>query len=217
MKLYITAFSGFLLLASCSSTKITSRWKADVKPQSSFTNIMAVVVAGNEESPLIEKMEKHIAGDFSTLGYKGLSAFHEFGPKTLKDLNESALLAKLKEKGIDAVMMVSLLNKAKEKYYVPSRMQRTPYAYYNDRFERHYGVIYDRTIIPGYYAEDTRYFWECSFYDIHTGRLLYSAISESFDPGSVEILAHQYGFWMVNDMVKEEIIVDKVSQAASQE
>jgi hypothetical protein len=214
MKVYTIAAVVSLFLVACSSTKITSRWKADVKPKTTFTNIMAVVVAGDEEHALIEKMEKHIAGDFSMMGYKGLSAFQEFGPRTLKGMNEPALIAKLNEKGIDAVMMVSLLNKTKEKYYIPSRMQRTPYAYLNDRFQRHYDIIYDRTIVPGYYAEDTRYFWECSFYDIHTGQLLYSAISESFDSGNLEALAHQYGSWMVNDMIKENVIIDKVSQAA---
>ena len=216
MKFFFISFIGALTLFSCSSTKITSRWKADVKAQSAFTNIMTVVVAGDEERPLVEKLEKHIAGDFKRMGYTGLSAFQEFGPRVLKGLNESAVIAKLNEKGVDAVMMVSLLNKTKEKYYIPSRMQQTPYAYYYDKFERHYDVIYERTTLPGYYVDGTRYFWECSFYDIHTGRLLYSSISESFDPGSLEALAHQYGSWMISDMVKEKIIVDKVSVASFQ-
>ena len=216
MKFFLIAIVTVVLFSSCSTTKITSRWKADTMPQASFNTVMAVVVAGNEDRPLIEKMEKHIAGDFNLMGYKGLTAFQEFGPKTLRGLNEPALIAKLNEKGVDAVMMVSLLNKTKEKYYVPDRMQRTPYAYYNDRFQRHYDVIYERTIVPGYYAEDTRYFWECSFYDTRSGKLLYSAISESFEPASLDGLAHQYGSLMVSDMVKEKIIIDKASQSTFQ-
>ena len=216
MKFFLTVIAGALILFSCSTTKITSRWKPGVKPQSSFTNIMAVVVAGDEDRPLIEKMEKHIAGDFRMMGYKAVSAYDQFGPKALKGLNEPALIARLNEKDVDAVIMVSLLNKTKERYYIPGRIQQTPYAYYNDRFQRHYDIINERTAIPGYYVEDSRYFWECSFYDTKTGRLLYSAISESFDTGSIETLAHQYGSLMVSDMVKEKIIVDKKAKSGFQ-
>jgi hypothetical protein len=215
MKLKLISIAAALVLFSCSTTNITSRWKAqDISPQSSYRDIMALVVAGDEDRPLVEKMETHIVGDFKLMGYSAYSAFTEFGPKALKGLNEPALMARFSDKGVDAVMMVSLLNKQKEKYYIPGRMQQTPYAYYYDRFHRHYGVIIERTVTPGYYAEDTRYFWECNFYDVKTGKLLYSSISESFDPQSLDGLAHQYASLMISDMVKEKVIPDKAAKAA---
>jgi hypothetical protein len=215
MKFKLITIAASLILFSCSTTNITSRWKAkDISPQSSYRDIMALVVAGDEERPLIEKMEKHIAGDFNVMGYNAYSAFAEFGPKALKGLNEPALMAKFSEKGIDAVLMVSLLNKQKEKYYVPGKMQQTPYAFNYDRLYRHYDIMTERTVAPGYYAEDTRYFWECNFYEVRSGKLLYSSVSDSFDPQSLDGLAHQFGSLMVSDMVKEKVIVDKVAKAA---
>jgi hypothetical protein len=214
MKLNLIAVALLLLPAACSTTKITSRWKAPgVTPISAYRDILVLVVAGEEDKTLISKMEKHMAGDFVLMGYSAYSALSEFGPGALKGLNESAIVAKFQERGIDAILLVSLLNKQKEKYYVPGRMQQTPYADYYDRFPRHYDVMMERIVTPGYYSFDTRYFWECSFYEARSGKLLYSAISESFDPQSLESLAHQFGSRMVSDMVKEKVIVDKIDKA----
>jgi len=206
----ITAVFLSIIAYSCSTTtKISSRWKPGLAPQTNFVTIMSLVVAGDSERPLREKMEKHVAGDFTTHGYTGISALATFGPKALTGLNEHALMEKIKEKNVDAVLLISLLNKKREKYYVPAKAQETPFAINYNKFSSHYNTINERILMEGYYTEDTRYFWECSLYDVQTGKLLYSAISESFDPGSTETLAHQFGLEMIKDIIKQEIISDK--------
>src|SRR6187551_666155 len=102
----ITAAISLLLFYSCSTTKISSRWKPGLEPQANFVTIMSLVVAGDAERPLREKMENHIAGDFTSHGYIGISALTAFGPKALTGLNEQAIMQKMKEKNIDAVMMI---------------------------------------------------------------------------------------------------------------
>lgn len=52
----------------------------------------------------------------------------------------------------------------------------------------------------------TRYFWETNLYDLRTGDLLCSVQTESFDPLSVEAMAHEYGKLIVADMVNNDIL-----------
>ena len=59
----------------------------------------------------------------------------------------------------------------------------------------------------GYYAEDTKIFWESNFYDLRDKKMIYSSQSRSFDPGSKESLAHYYGVLMANSLVKSRVLI----------
>ena len=54
-------------------------------------------------------------------------------------------------------------------------------------------MMNSRVYQPGYYVNDTRYFWESNLYELKTGQLLYSIQTQSFDPSSTESMAHEYG------------------------
>jgi hypothetical protein len=62
---------------------------------------------------------------------------------------------------------------------------------------------------PGYYTEQTNYFWESNFYDLTTKELQYSVQTRSFDSKSAESLGHEYGKLIVDDMVKHNLLVKK--------
>ena len=66
--------------------------------------------------------------------------------------------------------------------------------------------MYDRFYEPGHYQADTKYFRESNFYDLGTKQLLYSVQTQSFDP-STQSLAHEYGKLIVNNMVKDHVLV----------
>jgi hypothetical protein len=67
--------------------------------------------------------------------------------------------------------------------------------------------MYDRVYAPGYYAINTKYFWESNFYSLEGRQLLYSAQSQSFDPVSAQALGHEYGQMIARDMVKKNILL----------
>ena len=118
-------------------------------------------------------------------------------------MKEAEVLDKLSNSGVDAVITVVLLDKNKERYYVPGRVYYSPYTIYQRNFWGYYTTIYERIYTPGYYQVDTKYFWESNFYDLKNKNLLYTVQTETFDPESVEILAHEYGLLIVNDMNKK--------------
>lgn len=146
------------LFCACTSIKITSTWVAPGADTVQFKKIMVVGLINESDRSLLEKMEQHLANDLNALGYQAVSAFQYFGPNKLKNLSEHEIYQKLAKEKVDAVMTVVLLNKEKERNYVPGNIMYSPYAVYSNRFFRYYHVIYRRIEYPGYYTQSTKYF-----------------------------------------------------------
>ena len=123
-----------------------------------------------------------------------------------RNLSEDTVIKKLEGTGVDAVLTIVLLNKTKEKYYVPARVYYSPYIMYHHHFWGYYNTMTARIYSPGYYTYDKKYFWESNLYDMNTKELIYSVQTESFNPNSSEQLAHEYSDLIINNMSKNKVI-----------
>lgn len=177
-----------------------------------YHKILVLGLINEPDRTIREKMEEHIVGDLKGLGYNAVCSCNEFDPKAFENINEQEALEKLSNSGIDAVLTVVLLDKAKEKYYIPGRVYYSPYVIYHNRFYGYYRTMYDRVYQPGYYETSTKYFWESNFYTLEGKDLLYSAQSQSFDPASASSLSHEYGEMIVKDMVKNNVLTNQKNQ-----
>jgi len=195
------------VLFSCQTSKITNSWTAPGISPKQFNKILVLGVLKDNDHDLQTKMEKHLAGDLKDLGYVAYAASEEYPPGTFVKGDTARAVEAINSKGFDAVLTIVLLNKEKERYYVPGRIVYSPYFTFHDRFSRYYYTMYDRIYTEGYYTTDTRIFWESNFYDIREKRMIYSAQTRSFDPGSKESLAHYYGLLIAENMVKNNVIL----------
>jgi hypothetical protein len=195
-----------MLAVACSSSKLTTSWKADNLVTKKYNKILVLGLINEPDRTLREKMEEHLLGELKALGYNTICSCDEFNPKTFEDMTEKQALDKLANSGVDAVLSIVLLDKEKERYYVPGRIRYSPFTIYRDHFWRYYRTIYERVYTPGYYVENTKYFWESNFYEIESKNLIYSAQSQSFDPVSAQSLAHEYGKIIIKDMVTKNIL-----------
>jgi hypothetical protein len=206
-------FAALFIFSSCTSSRITSSWKSpDLQPKK-YKKILVLGLLKETDRPLRERMEEHIIGDLKNLGYDAVCSCIEYDPKAFNNMKEEEALQKLDAGGIDAVLTVVLLDKTKERYYVPGRVNYTPYTIYNRHWWGYYSTMYGRIYEPGYYEVSTKYFWESNFYDLGTKQLLYSVQTESFDPGSAQSLAHEYGKLIINSMVKDQVLTDQAKVA----
>lgn len=195
-----------LIFAGCTSSKITSSWKAKDAEPKFYSKILVLGLIREKDRTIQENMENHLVGDLKNLGYNAVSALKEYGPRAFYKMNEEEVIARLKNSGVDAVVTIVLLDKEKERRYVPGLINYSPYGYYYNRFWGYYGTMNRRIYEPGYYVTDTKYFWESNFYDMVTGQLVYSVQTQSFDPASSEMLGHEYGQLIVKNMVKNKVI-----------
>ena len=198
-----------LLLAGCVSSKITSSWKAPDMVAREYKKVMVLGLIHEADRNLREDMENHLMNDLKDLGYNALSSYKEYGPKEFERMDETEALMKLKSSAVDAVVTIVLLDKEREKRYVPERMFYSPYGYYYNHFWGYRSALYVRIYQPGYYITNTKYFWESNLYDMQTQKLVYSVQTQSFDPDDTNLLAHEYGRLIVKQMAKENIIPDK--------
>jgi hypothetical protein len=200
---------GLLLLGACSTSRVTHSWRSGI-PVKNYSKILVIAISGETDPSTRQRMEDHLTGDLKNQGYNAVAAFKEYGPKAFRNLSEEAVLDKIQNSGFDAVITIVLLDKTKERYYVPGHAYYySPYSGYYRRFWGYYNTMYNRVYAPGYYVTDTRYFWESNLFDVANKELIYSVQTESFDPASSETLAHEYGKLIVKDMVKHQVLSRK--------
>src|SRR4249920_1854794 len=148
------------LLFSCQTSKITATWTDKNVSPKKYSKILVLGVLKDDDRELQSKMEKHLAGDLNDLGYSAFGASDAFPIGTFVKGDTAKAIEALNSKGFDAVLTIVLLNKEKEKHYVPGRVIYTPYAPYHDRLDLYYYTMYDRIHTEGYYETGTRIFWE---------------------------------------------------------
>lgn len=200
--------AGILVLATmgCASSRITHSWKSANAVATKYNKIMVVALTNSSDLGLRNEMENHLIGDLSERGFTAISSLKDYGPKSFENMKEDEVIAKLYNSGVDAVITVVLLDKQKERYYVPGRVYYSPYTIYHRRFWGYYTTIYERVYSPGYYQTDTKYFWESNLYDMTKKELVYSVQTESFNPGSSSELAHEYGKIIIGDIMKNNLL-----------
>jgi hypothetical protein len=201
----------FLVSGCGPSSRITSSWKAENVQPRKFKKVVVLGLVRENDRTLREKMEQHLVGDLKDLGYDAVCSCDEYNPKAFENMNEEQAVSKLRTSGVDAVLTIVLLDKTKERYYVPGRVYYSPYTMYQGHFWRYSRTMYDRIYTAGYYATDTKYFWESNLYDLEANNLVYSSQSQSFDPATSESLGHEYGQMIVKDMVKKNVLGDMKS------
>lgn len=195
-----------LVAVGCTTSKITSSWKESSHVAKLYNKVMVLGLIRDADRTIQENMENHLVSDLKDLGYNAVSSMGEYGPKAFDNMTEEEAIGKIKNGGIDAVVTIVLLDKEKERKYVPGNTYYSPYGYYYNRFWGYRATLYRRIYEPGYYVTDTKYFWESNLYDMVTQKLVYSVQTQSFDPANTESLGHEYGQLIIQDMVKNNVI-----------
>jgi hypothetical protein len=195
-----------VLLENCYSSVITNTWQAEDSNKKIIKKVLVLAIDNNKDRTIRVKLENHLVNDLTKKGIDAFSAIESYGPFFLSGLQESEAINKIKGQGFDAVLTVVLLDKEKEKHYIPGRITYTPYSMYYRRFWGYYSTVYDRVYEPGYYIENTNYFWESNLFDLSDKSLIYSAQTKSFDSNNLEMLADEYGKIISNDLFKKGIL-----------
>lgn len=201
----IILFVASAIVSSCTSTRITSSWKTADTTNLKYSHIL-VLALSQPDNNLKEKMEQHLVNDLKSHGIDAFSAYKQYGPKAFDRLDENTAIDKIQSSGTDAILTIVLLDKSKERNYVPGHVMFTPYAAYYRRFWGYYTTLYSRVYTPGYYVTNTNYFWESNLYDASTRQLVYSVQTKSFNPSNTELLAHEYGQIIVNNMIEKGVM-----------
>lgn len=196
-----------VLLFGCQTSKVIYTWTDKNVTPKKYNKILVLGVLKDNDSELQAKMEQHLAGDLTDLGYSAFAASDVYPAGTFMKGDTARAIEAIDSKAFDAVLTIVLLNTAKEKYYVPGKIIYTPYSTYNEQLDRYYLTMYDRIHTEGYYATETKIFWESKFFDRNVKKMIYASQTRSFDEGSKKKLAHHYGLLLANNLVKSKVLI----------
>jgi hypothetical protein len=195
-----------LTITSCNNTQLLSSWKSPDDQGEKYNKVLVVALTGTKDGELRQPIESAVAKKLQDEGITVETATQQYGPKSFRTMSEDQAVKMVNDNGFDAVMIVALLDKNKERNYTPGYISSTPYAVIRNRWYGGYSVLYDRVYNPGYYTTTTDYTLEASFYKTKGDQLVYSAQAKSFDPNSSTDLAGDFSKTVVQDMIDKGVI-----------
>jgi hypothetical protein len=207
-KIILYFFTSAYLLACSSATEITGSWKS---PQVNAEKISSVLVTAlTSKTNARQTVENDLASALQRSGYKAIKSMDVIPPTFTegKEPDKEALLAKIKGTDVDVILTVALIDKETENRYVPGNVGYAPvsrFGYYG-RFWGYYNTWYPTLYSPGYYTEDKVYFLETNLYDARTEELLWSAQSETYNPGGLSDFSGDFASAVLTKMKADGVL-----------
>lgn len=193
-----------LLFAACTTSRITDSYASHHQSATPAKRILVLGLFNEKNNRAKRAMENELAKDLNKFGYDAVTATDEFGPNAFSGMNEKDAVQKLHDEGIESVVTITLVNKDKQKRYVPSTYGYRPgfWGYYSYYSPWAYGPMYR----PGYTEVNTSYVFETNLYNLNGNQLIYSAESKTVDANSMTTLAGDYARSVVRDMKRKNVL-----------
>lgn len=195
-----TTIIAFLLLTSCTSTKIVSSWREPDKQVAvdQLNKVLVVALFKGETSryKAEDQMVKYLNG-------KGIASYSYF-KSSFNENNEEALRRKIKADGFDGAVTMRLVDVDKEKTYNPGIGSSYPTYYRN--FSGYYYRSWSYMSNPGYYSTTKTYTVETNVYSIKEDRVIWTGLTETTDPDGVDKMTEEITKVVFRKMKKEGFI-----------
>jgi len=203
--IYIVAtISTFILITSCSSTKITSVWMDQEKSGSSFNDILVIGIAKEEHNRRL--FEEQFTAQLNTAGVESEVSYKILPEGTV--INRETVTAAIKGKNIDAVIVTHMVSVEEETVYRQNMDYRPSYGYYNGMYN-YYPHVNSYVHQPGYYTTHDVVKLETNLYEVKSEALVWSAQSRSFAPESAKEVIDELVKLVIKDLKEKGLIKAK--------
>lgn len=209
VKLFVILLISGVIWSCSPVTRITGSWVDPAAKQKTLTGKTIFIASLTRNMKVRTELERGLTELVALKNVKTVRGSDYFNPDFYKKLpTEKQLLSQIRSSGADAILTISLINKESETRYVPGRRIYAPYPYY-----RWYGGFYSYFDYwgpifyePGYYVTDKRYFMETNLYTLPGNKLIWSAQSETVNPGSIDNFVRTYPQVLIDQMVKDGLL-----------
>ncbi len=198
--IFSIAIIGFMVIASCTSTRIDSSWREPNKQIviNKLNKVLVVALLKNEASRRVaeDQMVAFLKGK-GVVSYSYLDA--DFNKKNEREIRE-----KIKEDGFDGAVTMSLVDVDKERNYTPGNISAFPEYY--QTFSRYYSRNWSYYSNPGYYSTTKTYSVETNIYSIKEDKIIWSGLTKTTDPDRVDKMTKEIAKVVYKKMIKEGFI-----------
>ena len=191
----------FFIMTSCATTTLNTVWKDD-SYQGQITNVLVMGVS----KQLVRKrfFEDEFVRQLQSHGLSATSSYRIFPSEGM--LEKDTILSKIREMGIDTLLITRMVDKKTVETYVPGTVYHyaPPRAY--GRWHGHYAASYGAVYEPGYTITDEVVVLETNLYDAKSEEIIWSALSETVKEGPEERVIRNFIKLMVKNISKTNLI-----------
>lgn len=189
---YLSFFTCITLLVACTSTKTTLDITWDDKNYDA-AQIQKILIIGLSDDEVVRRaFEEGMKKELLKTGVAVIAGINDLSDSDRKNLK--ALKKHFKNQGVDAVLVSRLVAVDHKSQYIPGRYDymRTDsgfngpygsYGYYGN-FYGYYYPSYREVYTPGYLKTTEIVRIETNVYETQQNKLIWSAVSKTFDPDS---------------------------------
>jgi hypothetical protein len=207
--LYIMLLISSMIWSCSPITRVTGSWVDAASRGTTLSGQTIFIASLTRNIKVRTELESGFTALVAQKNIKTVEGSEFFNPEFYKKIPpERQLLAKIKSSGANYILTISLINKESETRYVPGTSVYSPYPFYRwyGGFYSYYNYWGPRFYEPGYYVTDKTYFMETNLYDIENNKLIWSAQSETVNPGSIDNFVRTYPKVMVDQLVKDGLL-----------
>ena len=186
-----------VIFTGCSTRHISTVWKADHVYNSSFKQVMVVAILPGNDSLERKHMESELASDLIKLNYPAVPAVIYFGTNGFAGMDQESTYVKLCSNGIDYVLTIALVEKAKEQY---DRSLLYTGSYYYNRIWQY------RNRAINTWDSTHQYFYESILFDLAGLKAISVFRSQLFYPSKNEWAKNNFLRRLIGKMQQEKIL-----------
>lgn len=186
--------------ACASPTTIEHVWRSPEWP-GSFTHI--VIFGMSKRAGVRRDFEERMAHAFAEVGVRATPSYRLFPHE--RELRDEDIARVLAERGANGSLVARLVAVNQQYYYFPG----SPYLMLGGPrygFYGHYHGAYAMMYSPGYLVEYNIVTIETNLYDVATSELVWSGLSDTFDPKNIEDAIESYSRTMVETLLDSGLV-----------
>lgn len=192
-----------LILTGCGTTKIVNSWKSDQLPDIRLKQV--AVIALIDDIAYRRAFENAFTSELQNLGvesYSGLNLFPLDRKYSKEEMDQI-----LNDKNVEAIIIVTTAGSERTKEYVPEN-NYPPYSMYNyyGYYNYNYYDPYRYNRNPGYYRETQIQKIEAVIFDRNTDKLIWTAKSQTTNPGSLIEFAKDVSTTLIKKMKEDRVV-----------
>ncbi|MFD2201780.1 hypothetical protein [Shivajiella indica] len=196
------AFAISFVIVSCSpATKIVGSWKNPELGSKKYSDLYVFAMSDNFINR--KTIEEDIAQILKTNGIDAQTSVNTLKPGgKLEDVKPDEIVTAMQQGNNDGLLTMGLIDQTSETRYV----QGTAYPMAGYGFRGYYGAYGAMAYSPGYYTTDKSYFIEIKLFDAKSGDMVWSAQSETTNPGNIESAALDFATVVVDRMIQDGVL-----------
>ena len=204
--LFITAVLFFITSCSTEGTNIVSSWTNENYQSKTYKKILVLGVSENNSNRA--EVESAIVKRLFEKDIPAVASLSLFPPQLqAKPVTEEKMIDAVKSNNIDAVLIISLLDKKEEEQVVPSTSYTTGpmHPYYHAPYYGYYSMAHRTVHTPERTIKTEKFYLESNFFSVKSKELVWTAQSESIDPENISDFAVEYSEAIVNSMLNAKL------------